>query len=174
MKKVKNWWMPVLFGALLMATLVGAAGARPQAASRTHMINVPPSSFVPEDDAVQYTNDGYYLRIDSGGNHCFLATVRFPTKKEVTVEKVRLYAYDENATEDVRLWLMRENPATGNEVIMSEVHSLGFSATDPRSFTDTSISGNPIKRAWQAYLLMCFDEWEDLGSPGVRIWYHTP
>jgi len=174
MKKVKKWWMMVLCGALLMAALVGVAGARPQAASRTHMINVPPSSFVAENDGVDYTNNGDRLGLSSGGGDCFLATVWFPTKKEVIVEKVRLYGLDNNGSKSVYVGLFRENPATGNAVSMAVVSSSGSSTTDPRRWTTTTITGNPIKRAWAAYLWLCTEHSSNLNSSGVRIWYHTP
>ena len=65
MKSGKSWWMPVLLGVLLMAILVGVAGARPnekaQAASGTRQLIIGAADFYPINNTYAFYNDGYYL-----------------------------------------------------------------------------------------------------------------
>lgn len=69
MKKVKKLWMPLLLGVLLMAALVGVAGARPNArpeaspALQDHMISA--HHCIGEDDTEDYEFFGNYLECDA-------------------------------------------------------------------------------------------------------------
>ena len=65
MKSGKSWWMPVLLGMLLMAILVGAAGARPneraQAVSGTRQLIIEAADFYPINNTFAFWNAGSNL-----------------------------------------------------------------------------------------------------------------
>jgi hypothetical protein len=176
MKKVKNWWLPMLLGAVLMATLVGVAGARPNErpmAAVTRRITIPASYFIPHDDDDLYYNGGYYVESNTdGSSELFVAPVVFPTGQSVVVESVTLYAYDNNLSDDVCLWLRLTDPTAGDQVKMGEVCSSGDSVTDPRSFTDSSIDNNPAKHGKGVYLWLDIEDDSNLQFYGARIQYH--
>jgi hypothetical protein len=176
MKKVKKYWMVVLLGGLLMATLVGVAGARPDhsaMAAVTRRITIPAGHFSPHDDDDLWYNAGeaIWSRID-GSNAYFYAPVVFPTGQSVVVESVTFYAYDNNASANACLRLYLTDPTAGNEGQVAYLCSTGSSSTDPRTFTTSTISNNPAKHGKGVYLEVEFQDKDDLKLYGVRIQYH--
>jgi hypothetical protein len=176
MKRVKNWWLPMLLGAVLMATLVSVAGARPAdrpMAAISRRITIPAGHFIPADHNVTWYNGGFTLQSDSDKSlEWFSAPVVFPTGQSVVVESVTLYAYDNNSLYDLCLWLYRTDPTAGNEVEMAEACSTGWMITNPRHFTDSSIANNPVKHGKGVYLYLNIEDDTDLKVYGVRIQYH--
>jgi hypothetical protein len=176
MKRVKKYWMVVLLAGLLMATLVGVAGARPNdrpSGALSRRITIPAGHFIPNDETTQWYNDGFYIRSDTdGSSEIFLAPVVFPTGQAVVVESVTFYAYDNNASADVYLELYLTDPTAGIEGQMASVCSTGASPTYPRSFTDSSIDNNPVKHGKGVYLWLDFQDDTNLKFHGVRIQYH--
>jgi hypothetical protein len=177
MKKVKKYWMVVLLAGLLVATLVGVAGARPnqsgQAGALSRRITIPAGHFIPADDDELYSNEGGYIQ--SGGDASlqeFYAPVVFPTGQAVVVESVTLYAYDNNAFADLCLSLHRTD-VTGGMISgqMSDVCSTGLS-TSTRHFTDSSIIYNPVKHGNGVYLLLQFQDDTSMWFTAARIQYH--
>ncbi len=181
MKKVQKSWAAVLLGALLIATLVGvvwaAPDSRPRAAVKTKKITIPAGWFHPNQDGHNWTNVGEYITSHDTYPATFLAPVVFPSSgQKFTVEKMALYAYDENddlVGGDVCATLFRTNPVQGNEVFMGYVCSSGSSPTDPRTFTETSFNYNPVTTARGAYLQLYIPDNTNLKVYGVRIWYHA-
>ena len=176
MKEVKKSWIAVLSGALLMATLVGVVWARPngrpQGAGPTRKLTVPAASFIPADEAYNYWNDGTYLLMQSGSGS-FTAPVVFPTKKTVTVEKITLYAYDNNSTWAACVWLRRARPTHGDHQNMGQACSTDQSSNDPRSFTDATINPSAVRPGHAPYLWLHIQSSPGLGVYAVRIEYHT-
>jgi hypothetical protein len=177
MKKVKKYWMVVLQAGLLMATLVGTAGARldqsPQAGALSRRITIPAGHFIPHDEDDLYNNQGVYMTSETDGSaEYFTAPVVFPTGQAVVVESITLYAYDNNGSDDVCLDLYVTDPTAGSELEMTAVCSTGSSSTNPRHFTDTSISGNPVKHGKGVYFWLEIEDNTDLKFYGVRIQYH--
>jgi hypothetical protein len=176
MKKVKNWWMPMVWGALLIANLAGVAGATLNDmpfAALTRRITVPAGHFIPGDDSVNWVNQGSYLiSMDDATTNCFKAPVVFPTGQAVVVEKVTLYAYDYNTSYGVSLVLRKTDPRYGSGVTMANIVGTGSGPTDPRTFTDKTIVHNPVKHGSGVYLSLCFTDDSDLKFYGVRIEYH--
>jgi hypothetical protein len=176
MRKVKNYWMVMLLGAVLMSTLVGVAWARPNGrpmAAVTRRITIPAGHFIPTKDDWDYNNQGIYVRHESGDGS-FTAPVVFPTGQAVVVESVTLYVYDNDADDDICLDLYRQDPTDASEGSMAYLCSSGNSTTDPRSFTDSSIGYNPVKHGKGVYLWLTIGDYGiNLKAYGVRIEYHN-
>lgn len=178
MQQVKRWWVAVLLGVFLGATLVGVVLARPANSPRavetvasTRKITIPLGAFHPNDHHAMY-----YIRPDyiqsAGGTVRFKAPVVFPTHKPVVVEKIILYAYDNNELKDVCVYLDRTNPAKGAYVRIGEVCSKSKSNSKVRTFTDSTISPNLVRRAHGIHLHLSLHEADYLKVYGVRILYH--
>jgi hypothetical protein len=175
MKKVKKYWMVVLLGGLLMTTLVGVAGARPNdrpAAAISRRITIPAGHFIAGNDNYDYGNYGHYLYNTSGYAE-YTAPVVFPTGQSVVVESVTLYAHDNDSNDNISLTLFRTDPTAGTQAAMAEIFTSGSSTTDPRNFTDSSIANNPVKHGKGVYLKLGIpDGGLTLKAYGVRIQYH--
>jgi hypothetical protein len=175
MRRAKKYWMVLLLGAVLMSTLVGVAGARPNdrpMAAVTRRITIPGGHFIPTKYTWQWSNNGHYVRNVSGSAN-YSAPVVFPTGQAVVVESVTLYVYDNVADADICVTLYRTDPTGGYEDSMANLCSSGSSTTDPRHFTDSSISNNPVKHGQGIYLwLYIADSGLNLKAYGVRIQYH--
>jgi hypothetical protein len=175
MKKVKKYWLVLLLGGLLMATLVGVAGARPNErpmAAVSRRITISPASFDPEDDHVEWNNTGGVLSSDTvDAEVTFFADVIFPTGQAVTVESVTFWAYDNNCTNNICLKLYRDDPTGGARSQMASVCSTGC-AVGVRQFSDTSIVSNPAKHGQGVYLMLDIEDDGALDLYGVRIEYH--
>ena len=180
MKSGKKWWMPVLLGVLLMAILVGVAGARPneraQAASGTRQLIIQAADFYPTDNTSAFYNNGDAVTSQVNGSGINLvAPVQFPAPYYVTVEKVQLFAYDNNTTGQIKMWLYRTKPSVATETDMAYIDT-GYAFTDPsgvRTWTDTTISPNVKNPANGTYLWISFSDDTNLVLYGVRIFYHT-
>jgi hypothetical protein len=176
MRKVKKYWMVLLLGGLLMATLVGVARARPnegsQAGALSRRITIPAGHFIPTTDDYNYFNNGWFVYNLSGWAN-YSAPVVFPTGQAVVVESVTLYVYDNDSGDEICAGLIRADPTAANGLIMANACSSGASSTDPRHFTDSSISFNPVKHGNGIYLwLEIQDAGTSLKAYGVRIQYH--
>jgi hypothetical protein len=177
MRKVKNCWTPMLLGAVLMATLVGVAGVRgderPEAGALSRRITVPAGHFFPNDDAVNWQYHTHYLVSETDGtDQRFNAPVVFPTGQAVMVESITLYAYDNNASDNVCAFLLLIDPTAGDGVVMANVCSDGASENDPGSFTDSTVENNPAKHGKGVFLGLRMEDDTDLKAYGVRIQYH--
>jgi hypothetical protein len=176
MKEVKKYWMVVLLGAVLMSTLVGVAGARPNdrpMAAISRRITIPAGHFIPHGDDDLDLNAGLNIRSESAvAATYFVAPVVFPTGQSVVVESMTIYLYDSNSSDDICLTLYKTDPTAGGEVSMAYACSTGSSGTDPRSFTDSSINNNPVKHGKGVYLYLQIEDDTDLRFYGARIQYH--
>jgi hypothetical protein len=176
MRKVKNWWMVVLLGAVLMATLVGLAAARPNdtpAGAVTRRITIPPGHFIPCYDHTDWSNWGNYLESETDGStEWMLAPVVFPTGQSVVVESMTLYAYDNNASDEICVYMFQVDVTARHRDSMASVCSSGASTTDPRQFTDSVIAYNPLKHGKGVYLGVDLQDDTNLFFCGVRIQYH--
>ena len=180
MKSVKKWWTPVLLGAALMATLVGVAVAvppeRPSAQSPARQVVLCAADFQPTRDTVGYWNDGRILQTtDDNKDYYFLAPANFVAPYWVTVDKVELFAYDNNSTGHIVMELYRNKPATGLESVMARIDT-GYAFTDavnvPRTWQTTAIGPNVVNPANDTYVYLMIDDDTALWLYGVRIWYH--
>jgi hypothetical protein len=172
MGQLKKCWIVLLLGAVLMATLMGVAGARPMGAI-SRRITVPAGHFIAHDNNDLYYNGGYQVYSKNDGiTEIFTAPVVFPTGQSVVVESITLYLYDENASDEACVTLYRTDPTAGDQVSMAAVCSTGSSSTNPRSFTDISISNNPLKHGKGVYLWLTIEDNTNLDVYGVRIQYH--
>ena len=180
MKSGKSWWMPVMLGVLLMAILVGVAGARPnertQAASGTRQLIIQAADFYPINNTYTFFNSGDYLYSTvNGSTAIFIAPVQFPAPYYVTVEKVQLFAYDNNSSDRIDMSLYRTKPSVGTETSMAYIDT-GYAfaeSTSPRTWTDTTISPSVVNPANGTYLSVLITDDTNLRLYGVRIFYHT-
>jgi hypothetical protein len=102
MSESKKRSIAMVMGAMLVGILVGGViWARPdqraQAADSTRRVTVPAAFFHPNDEGLDYLNNGNYVEIESGQG-IFTAPVVFPCLPSVTVERIILSVRDQNGT----------------------------------------------------------------------------
>jgi hypothetical protein len=160
MKRIKRLWMPMLLGVLLIATVVGAASARPKARPREQawrVLTVPPSACTSRDDGHAWWHSPHKLECQEGGATCsFLCPVNFPAAGEqavgaVNVKRLTMYFYD-NSANDINAGLFKSYPPTGAGVVMAGVAPTGALADDPRAALDSTIVNNPVYRVQGPYI----------------------
>ena len=89
----------------------------------------------------------------------------------MVVKKLTLYAYDNNGGEDIGATLYKTSPSTGGETEMAYARSTNAAATNPREFSDTSITFATIQRTHGVYLAVYFPARSNLEMFGVKIAY---
>jgi hypothetical protein len=162
MKRIKALWLPLLLGVLLMATVVGVAGAKPDARPQQQgwrVLTVSPADCVSRDDLHAWWHSTTYLECwESGATCAHLCAVNFPAAGEqavgaVNVKRLTMFAYDNNGGSDIDANLYKLYPPTGGSVMMASVATTGTSAADPQGgVMDTSIVGNPVYRTQGPYI----------------------
>jgi hypothetical protein len=169
MRKLKRLWAALLLGALLMATVVGVAVAKPSARPLEQVwrvLTVPPAACTPVDYL-----DSWYLPGDSlksmSGAGSYVCAVSFPAAGEqavgaVSVKRVTMYAYD-NGTGDASVTLRKTYPPTGGQRPMAYANSTD-SAADPQTVIDTTIQNNPVYRTHGPYLFVF------LANPSIKAY----
>jgi hypothetical protein len=167
MKQMKRLRAPLLSGVLLMATLAGVAGARPDARPQEQawrVLTVPPAACTPVDYL-----DSWYLPGDSlkstVGDASFLCAVNFPAAGEqavgaVNVKRVTMYAFDMSAGGDNAVELRIMYAPTGGQQLMAYAHTI-VSPDDPQQVMDTTIEHNPVYRTHGPYLFVYVDNPND-------------
>lgn len=176
MNSIRRLWFPLLLCGLVLATVVGAASARPNSAplsSTTNTLTVAASDCHPYSDVVEYDNDGWRLSTegtDWGNFASFLCPVRFPEYGTHTISSVTMYAYDDKSgsgdDDMVCAEVNRTYPPTKTENRMGEVCSTGDSGTDPRSFTisGAQISPNTVSPTRGMHF------WVTMGKTNLRLY----
>ena len=132
-------------------------------------MTVPAGHFHPTQAVSNWHNGGYSLTLTSGAV-LFTAPVVFPGSGPVTVKKVILYAYDNNSEANTSVTLYKTNPLAGDENGMSVVQSALHSSTDPRVFSDNTITYATIQRSHGAYLWLSING-TNITVYGVKIAY---
>ena len=137
MKEMKKWWMPLLLGALLMAILVGVAGARPNArplavAWRNHTVSA--HHCTPMHDDTDWAYGSEDLHCSSGGSCSFVCPIRPPHEGSVRIQRLTMYAYD-NGTGEVCVSLREHRTTTGNVVLRLASSCTSDSANDPETYS---------------------------------------
>lgn len=162
--------------ALLMATLAGAASARPKPAplgSSARSLTVAAADCYPVRDYIQYLNGGWVLG-GSAGTVSFICPVHFPDGDTYVVQSITMYAYDDKAgsggddkvcAEANRLDLTVADP-DDIETRMGKVCSTGDNEDDPRSFSisGAQINPNQVDPTHGMYL------WVTMGSIRLRLY----
>jgi hypothetical protein len=173
--RVKKWWMPLLIGALLMGTLVGVVGARPNA--RPHEVpaswqklTVPVQNCIPQEETMNYRHQADYLQCQSG-SCLFFCPVTFPTEQAVTVKRLTLFAYDNDGTigHMASANLYKINPQRKNDVLLASVLTT-TSPADAQVVRDSSIDNALIRRT-QGPFLTVSSQGATVKVYGVRIFY---
>jgi hypothetical protein len=160
MRRTKRLWIPILLGALLIATLVGAASARPNSRPQEQawrVLTVAPHACNPRTDTIDYNYLAGYLL--SNGNTAFVCPMDFPAAGEqavgaVNVKRVTAYVLDNdgNAGDTIRFYFRKVYPMGGDSYqAMAEAESTE-SASDPQVIMDTSIDYNPVYRSQAPYV----------------------
>ena len=170
---VRKLWPAVILGVLLVMSLAGEAGARERTAVNLRKyITIPAAHFNPNQDGLDWYNEGRRLYLDAAANYgTFIAPVVFPGSGPVTIRKITLYAYDNNGAEDIGATLYKTSPSTGAETEMACARSTGASTTNPREFSDITITYATIQRTHGVYLAVYFPARSNLEMFGVKIAY---
>jgi hypothetical protein len=137
MKKVKMLWMPLLLGTLLMATLVGVAGARPNARPEAspQLLNYMFSGHhcIPRNNSQDWDFMAEYLECDTPTCHVICPT-KPPHEGLIRLQRLAMYVYD-NAAGDVCIWLRHVYPKTGTRVDRLSLQCTTDNAADPQVYT---------------------------------------
>jgi hypothetical protein len=177
MEKSKKLSIAVLSGVLLIALMVGVAGAGVK--SRTSgalgpvgYITVPAAAFSPREETIKWYNAGHYIVNESGfGAVFYTGPIVFPYAGEVKITGISLWAEDNDSGEEACVWVIRHVLSTGAKEDMGSVCSTG-STSGVRKFSDTSISPNKVNpRSYGCYLSLAIGESTDIGVFAVRISY---
>jgi hypothetical protein len=178
MDRVRKLWISVLLGVLLIAAMVGVAGAgrnnRPHGAlGPTAYITVPAAAFNPVQEGANWYNYGYYLLNESPSSWDFLAgPIVFPHSGTVQITEIVLVAVDNDgaASAEVCAWVVRSSFSGGSDQ-MGSVCSTG-SAPDLRHFKTTSISPARVNPKWHGcYVKVRLGPTVAVGAASVRIAY---
>jgi hypothetical protein len=155
MPRIKRLWMPVLLGVILVAALVGAASAKPNARPQQQawrVLTIPAATCDPDDDSNDWSASVANLQCDVGWCD-FYCAVDFPAAGEqavgaINVRRVTMYAYDNNigAGDYARVRLHKTYPPSAGAVEMAVAFTGDASTDDPWVVMDTSIVGNPVFR----------------------------
>lgn len=156
-------WVPLVLG-LLVAMLLGPTAA-PAAEPRTTTVSlvIPAAAFTPVNENIAYDNDGLDLTVDGAGGGTFVFALAFPVQI-VTIQKLTLYARDNDGAQDAAVSLWRTYPAGATETMLGSVQtSLASSALQTRA--TTAISPRKVDTALHgAYL------WLWLPGPNVTFY----
>jgi hypothetical protein len=177
MSRLKSYSTLILLSVIVIAVLVGVGGdgnrVSAQATGRRQLI-IPASHFYPTANTHLYTNHGNFLVSNDGATIQFLAPVQLVVPYYGTVEKVELIAYDNTNLGRIRLWLYKTKPAIGNKATMAAIDTgvVFQDTTDPRIWTDSTITSPTIRPAEEAFLELEIDPAASLWVYGVRVWYH--
>jgi hypothetical protein len=171
MRKMKRLWISVVLGVLLVATVVGAVSARPNARpveQAWRVLTVPTSACIADDDTDDFEHFGHDLRCDTG-TCLFLCPVYFPAAGEqavgaVHVKRVTMYAWDNYPAQDVKFWLSKTYPPGGASEVDLAYAVAPASGANPQAVVDTTIANNPIYRVQAPYLWLLMD------SPNPKVY----
>jgi hypothetical protein len=180
MKRLTSAWTPVLLGAILMATLVGVAGAvpteKPSGLSAQRQMVLTAADFYPNSHQAQYYNSGSYLSTAENQIYrYFLAPVDFPAPYWVTIDKFELFAYDNSSAGQLTADLQLTKPATGADTSIAFIDTeyLSSDPAMPHIWETTAISPNVKNPANDLYVRVLISDDTDLRLYGVRIWYRV-
>jgi hypothetical protein len=152
MKEMKRLWAPMLLGVLLMASLAGAASAKPNARPQEQawrVLTVAAVECIPYDADEDWTSSILEVRCETGTCmwHC---VVHFPAAGEqavgaVNVKRVTMFALDiVGGKASFALWNTYP-PGAGGQ-LMAQGTTVA-SAANPQTVMDTSIDNNPVYRS---------------------------
>lgn len=151
--KQRHTWIPALTAILLVVLVIGipASGqAEPRVTTRT--MTIPAGAFSPTSHEWIYGNSGRAL-YSTGGHARFTAPLFFP-RPTVTITKMTLYGYDNDASANLCIQLFRTRPMDtgGPEDSMGRVCTSGASTLDPRKPSTASFNPNQITPTTGPYL----------------------
>ncbi len=167
MERITRSWAALMLCALLMATLVGAASARPKPAplaSPAKTLTVSAADCYPVRDYIQYLNGGWFLE-GSVGTVSFVCPAHFPDggTYEILVQSITMYAFD-NESGRVCLEAARTRPDDGDEDIMVDDVCTTNSTADPQTRSTSSIAHKFVDPTQGMYL------WVTMASNGQRLY----
>jgi hypothetical protein len=137
MKRMKRLCMPVLLGVLLMATLVGVAGARPnarpEASPQLQNYTISAHHCIPVSDTTDFALG--YEHVQCNSTVCALSCpIKPPTEKGmIRAQRLAMWAYD-NAAGDVCIYLIHLYPKTSYYVFRLYNECSTDSANDPQVY----------------------------------------
>jgi len=180
MDRLHNAWKPMLLGLVLLSVLVGVAGAvptdQPSALSTRRQLLICAADFNPINNTTGYSNNGHVLQSSlDNTDQFFMAPVEFPYSLWVTIDRVELFAYDNNNTGRIQTWLYLSSPSSGTETDIASLDT-GFAyvdpANNPHTWQTTAISPNVKNPANDVYVYVDITDDSNLWLYGVRIFYY--
>ena len=145
--------------AFCLNPLVMKKAVEPRVTTRSIMI--PAAAFIPTTDNFDYLNTGFGLEMTSGTAN-FTAPLSFPVPV-VNIKRITLYAFDDDASNQVCVTLYRARPADASEDHTGQVCTTNASA--PQYASTTVISPRRLSTAVQAAYL-----WVNISGPGVVLY----
>jgi hypothetical protein len=161
----RRLWVPLLVG-LLVAALIGpgmVAGAEPRV-TVTKALMIPAAAAIPISTYMEYNNVGSQVRIEGSGEGGFTVPLSFPVSV-VTIRRITVYAYDNDASHDVGVALRRTYPPDNTEVGLGWVTTSGASTADPQSVTSSAISNRTVSTANYGLFL-----WIQMAGGSTRLY----
>jgi hypothetical protein len=165
MKEVKRLWMPLLLGVLLISTLVGVAGARPNARPEASpaLVDYMFSAHhcIPREDTTDLKFWDRYVECESGT--CDLVCpIKPPHEGLIRVQRLAMYAYD-NTAGSVCITLRHLYPKTG-----TVVHRLLNQCTTDNAANPQTYAYNPAN--FKVSVLQDLYVWARVGSSGEQLY----
>ena len=161
MNRIKSWRRPMLLGALLMATLVGVAGARPGAevnVSATKTVSICFHDCIPRDEEQAYWRGPTSMTCDS--TLCeFFCPVNVPYQGKYKITSFTMFAKDSGVGE-ANYWLYKHTPSEAGST------TLGWENTVNSSDSPQAVTG-PLSHA---RVQPKHDVWISLGIVGTQAW----
>ena len=178
MNRLQNAWRPLLLGLVLLSVLVGVAGAmpthQPSALGTPRQLVISAADFYPCDDSYDYSNYGDVIYLGGGTSlGYFVAPVDFPYPLWVTIDKLELFAYDNNSAGRIEAYLYLGSPASfGHQEIGYVETGVSYASPAYGTWQDTTISPNVKNPAHDVYLRVYINADTNLKLFGVRVFYY--
>ena len=170
MARTRRLWAPVVVGMLVTGVLgIGGGGAvAVEPRTVTASVMIPATAFIPNSDDVDYFISGLVLRTPTGNGN-FTAPLSFPVPV-VSIKRITLYAYDNDADGLVGVALGRARPADGALNEAANFHSID-SPANPQTIYTTAISPRQINTAFHGAHLWVFLAGPNGRFYGVKVTY---
>ena len=178
MKRMKRLWAPLLLGVLLIATLVGAASARPGAAplaAPTKVLTVSGADCYPQLWSTQYNNNGVFIKgVHGTPNACYICPVNFHDYGNHKIIAISMTFLDKVAGggNDIAATFYRTIPSWSAEQLMGTLAPVGsWAVPQGRTIAGSAMTNRVIYPTTGMYIWICMPGHNDILVYGFRINY---
>ena len=127
----------MMVGALLMATLVGVAGARPSgevSVSATKTVSIAVADCIAKDDGQDYSRTD--LLVYCNASMCqLMCPVDVPYQGKYKITSLTMFAYDNYSGQYARFYLFKNTPSSAGSIPMAIYQGTADSTDDPQAVT---------------------------------------